>query len=97
MSDVFGTSVKVYYGMTGFNVEDDVLVSYTGSAESVSVPGFIVRIGNEAFHDRNSMKSITLPTSLKYIGQSAFEGCTSLERITIPSSVVSLISVTSNI
>ena len=90
MSDVFGTSVKVYYGMSGFCVENDVLVSYTGSAESVSVPGFIVRIESDAFHDRNSMKSITLPTSLKYIGQSAFDGCTSLERVTIPSSVVSI-------
>ena len=45
MSDVFGTSVKVYYEMTGFDVDDDVLLSYTGSAGSVSVPGFIVKIG----------------------------------------------------
>ena len=90
MSDVFGTSVKVYYEMTGFDVDDDVLLSYTGSAGSVSVPGFIVKIGSSAFRDRNSMKSITLPTSLKTIGQSAFDGCTSLERITIPSSVTSI-------
>ena len=90
MSDVFGSSAKVYYNMTGFQVEDDVLVSYTGSAESVSVPGFIVRIDDKAFRDRNSMKSITLPTSLQYIDQSAFDGCTSLARITIPSSVISI-------
>ena len=90
MSSVFGTSVIVYYEMTGYSVDNDVLVAYTGSAESVSVPGFIVKIDDRAFHDRNSMKSITLPNSLKYIGQSAFDGCTSLERITIPSSVVSI-------
>ena len=90
LSDVFGTQTTVYYGMSGFLVEDNVLVSYTGSAESVSVPGFIVKIDKQAFRDRNSMKSITLPTSLKYIGQSAFEGCTSLQRIMIPTSVISI-------
>ena len=90
MSDVFGTSVKVYYDISGFQVDDDVLVSYTGSAESVSVPGFIVRIDDRAFHDRTSLKSITLPTSLKYIDQSAFDNCTSLTRIMIPSSVISI-------
>ena len=90
MSDVFGTSVKVYYGMSGYYVENDVLVSYTGSAESVSVPGFIVRIEDGAFRDRNSMQSISLPNSLKSIGQSAFDGCTALARITIPSSVTSI-------
>ena len=90
IGDVFGSTVKVYYEMSGFTVEDDVLVSYTGSAESVSVPGFIVRIDDRAFHDRTSMKSITLPTSLKYIDQAAFDNCTSLTRITIPSSVISI-------
>ena len=90
LSDVFGGSVKVYYGMSGMDVEDDVLLSYSGAAESVSVPGFIVKIGESAFYGCDSVRSLTLPTSLKYICQSAFDGCSSLERVTIPSSVVSI-------
>ena len=89
MGEIFGSSAVVYYNMSGYTVDDDVLVRYSGTAESVSVPGFIVRIDDKAFY-RSGVKSVTLPTSLKYIGQSAFDSCMSLERITIPSSVVSI-------
>jgi hypothetical protein len=54
---------------------------------SVTLPGSVTEIGEDAFYGCASLASIAIPNSVKTIGNLAFAGCTSLASITIPDSV----------
>ncbi|MBQ8146701.1 MAG: leucine-rich repeat protein [Clostridia bacterium] len=71
------------------NVKADKIVNETGHLEIPSeikgVP--VVRIGDSAFMNCDSIKSISIPDSVISIGNSAFYGCQSLTSIVIPNGV----------
>ena len=54
---------------------------------SITIPGSVTEIGDNAFNGCTGLTSITIPDSVKEIGWSAFEGCTGLTSITIGKSV----------
>ena len=54
---------------------------------SVSIPGTVTFISDDAFKDCDMLNEITIPESVTSIGESAFENCTNLTGIVIPKSV----------
>ena len=63
-----------------------VIVKYTGSASSVTVPATIaelpvVEIGEGAFENNTAITSVDLPDTVEVIGKRAFAGCTALNEM----------------
>lgn len=73
--------------ITDFQLNGSILVKYTGTATTVSVPDAVKEIGEEAFADCSEMVTIKLPPNLKKISYAAFSGCNKLKEVIIPSSV----------
>ena len=76
--------------LDGFEIEDGVLVRYTGDAEQIAIPEGVTTIGVDAFGECDSITSVTIPNSVTTIGECAFYGCKSLTSVTIPNSVTSI-------
>lgn len=54
---------------------------------SVTIPGSVTEIGDDAFSDCESLTSVTIPDSVTSIGKYAFKSCQKLTSVTIPGSV----------
>ncbi len=70
-----------------FQIEEGVLVAYTGRSEAVTVPEQVRAIGPGAFKACVSLKKVILPDTLRTIGENAFKGCRKLEEVRIPGQV----------
>lgn len=75
------SAVPAFSADTDFIVEDSVLLSYTGSSESVTVPSSVTAIASSAFENNTTIKSIKLHNKVYTIGDKAFYGCTSLKTV----------------
>lgn len=73
-----------------FEIRDDVLVKYKGSAAEVTIPDGVIDIGDEAFGGCTSLTSVTIPNSVTSICNGAFWNCTGLTSITIPDGVTDI-------
>ena len=56
---------------------------YKSSLESISIPGSVTEIGNDAFWLCSNLTSITLPRSVTDIGEYAFKECIGLTEVTV--------------
>ena len=56
-------------------------------AESVSLPGTLTCIGNNAFKGCAALKEIDIPQGVEYVWNYVFSGCTSLTDVTLPDTV----------
>ena len=61
-----------------FVVKDGVLVQYTGSSSSVTVPASVKKIGPSAFEGNNNITYVRLQGKVKVIGAQAFADCENL-------------------
>lgn len=73
--------------ISDFQMNKDVLVKYTGTAQTVSVPDTVKIIGEEAFADNTQMTELKLPSSVKKISYAAFSGCNNLKKVILPDSI----------
>ena len=73
-----------------FQIEDGVLIEYTGKDKDVVIPDSVTSIGENAFYCCRSLTSINIPDSMNSIGKSAFYECKSLTSITITNIVISI-------
>lgn len=73
-----------------FHIQDDILISYYGREECVTVPSHVRTIGEGAFKACVSLKKIILPSGLCRILAGAFKGCRQLEEIVIPPGVTDI-------
>ena len=61
-----------------FQMENGILLAYTGHGSRVTIPPEIGEIGREAFAECASLTSVTFGTGLRTIGEGAFFRCTHL-------------------
>lgn len=85
-------SVTAIYGAAdekGFDIQDGVLVKYTGSSTKVVIPKSVTSIGAEAFASCG-IKEVTIPGTVESIGDSAFNKCGLLTNVKIENGVKSI-------
>jgi hypothetical protein len=80
----------VYAKNSDFQIKDNVLIKYNGTAEHVVIPNGVVSIEESSFSGNKKVKSIIMPNSVteikRYTGydnRGAFAGCTSLSSISL--------------
>ena len=78
------TRYDSYYAVTG--IERCAFQGCTGLT-SISLPKYVMSIGEEAFKGCTGLTSITIPEGVTSIDRSTFNNCTSLVSVTIPNSV----------
>jgi hypothetical protein len=75
-----------------------IILGYTGTAAKVVIPaeGFrekgypVVKIGDGAFAECNSLVSVVIPKSVTSIGKQAFRDCSNLTTVNIPKGVTEI-------
>lgn len=76
---------------TDFQMDGTILVKYTGTAQTVSVPASVTAIAEEAFAGNTDMEKLIFKgNKVESIGYRAFAECTALKEIKIPDTVNSL-------
>ncbi|MDR0730086.1 MAG: leucine-rich repeat domain-containing protein [Treponema sp.] len=90
---VFGQQVTDFTGGNvplvtrgDFVLQGTRLVSYTGSAESLSIPANlgISEIGPSCFIDNSYLKTVIVPRGVQRIGRNAFSSCYNLTSVNLP-------------
>ena len=74
---------------SNFEIQDNVLVKYTGDDEEVIIPDGIIEIGSDAFCDygQSKIQKVICPSSLKEIGSFAFAYCKALREVVLPDGI----------
>ncbi len=76
---------------TDFQMNGTILVKYTGTAQTVSVPASVTAIAAEAFAGNTEMEKLIFKgNQLESIAYRAFADCTGLEEVKIPDTVIEL-------
>lgn len=78
-----------------FQIEDGVLVGYTGEGGDVVIPSEIngnkvTVIGEDVFYGCDSLRSVSIPNSVTSIESGAFADCSNLKSVGIPGSVTKI-------
>ena len=73
-----------------FQIENGVLIRYSGSAEDVIIPDCVNVIGEHAFYASTTMKTLTIGDGVYEIGERAFEYCINLKKVTMSDSVTKM-------
>lgn len=74
-----------------FQLKGTILISYTGTAKTVSVPASVTEIGAEAFAGNTTMEKLEFKGNLvEKIDYRAFAGCSALKEVKLPDSVLRL-------
>ncbi len=81
---------ELEHGTGSFSIDGDVLVGYSGTEETVTVPDGIRVIGDNAFKGNTYIKHVILPDSVQEIRYRAFYGCTNLETMAMPETIHAL-------
>lgn len=63
-----------------FKVENGVLLEYTGSSKSVTIPSTVNRIADSAFYGNKNIQSVDL-SGVSVIGNDAFRNCVNLKTV----------------
>ena len=71
-----------------FVIENEVLVKYTGTQTTVTIPGNVKKIGKGAFEESQVEEIVFSSQSLQSIEENAFKRCKKLEFIELPEGLV---------
>ena len=74
----------------GFDIQDGVLVKYSGDATEVVVPDGVTEIGRQAFEDCTTLTSVIIPNGVTSIEYASFRGCSGLVDVVIPEGVTEI-------
>ncbi len=75
---------------TAFEIRNDMLLGYSGSAQNIVLPSDISSVGLDAFKGNSVVKSIEIPYSVSKIYSGAFANCSKLEKVIIPFTVTDI-------
>ncbi len=75
---------------TDYQFSGDTLVTYTGTAQAVSVPSTVKTVGEGAFAGCSTVESVTVSTGVKKIAYAAFSNMTALKSASCGNSVKSI-------
>lgn len=85
---VFETEEDTKTADTGeFTINNGLLTKYTGTAETVTIPSNVSRIGKSAFQNNKYIKNVIIPGNVRKIEMLAFYGCSNLESVTMAEGV----------
>ena len=73
------------YASGSFDVQNGVLVKYTGDDATVEIPSTVKTISEHAFDDSHSMTKIVIPASVTSIDSEAFDYCDKLKSFEVDS------------
>lgn len=73
--------------MENMQIQNGILISYTGREETLAVPEGVHTIGEGALKGCASLKKVLLPPGLRRILGRAFKGCRKLKEVEIPAEV----------
>ena len=73
-----------------FNIENGVLVKYTGRSQEVVVPNGVTSIGEMAFSNNTSITSVVIPEGVTSIESRAFSTCWNLANVTLPKTLTNI-------
>lgn len=73
-----------------FQTEGDKLLRYAGTAEVVSVPAGIKKIGEEAFAGNDNLIKVNIGNEVEAIGYGAFSDCGSLRTVEVGDTVTTI-------
>ncbi len=73
--------------ISGFEIENGVLLKYTGRSDEVTVPDGVTEIISDTFGGCEALSEITLSDTVQRIGEKAFWGCKSLTKLHFPASL----------
>ncbi len=77
---------------TAFEIKNDMLIGYSGSAQNVVLPSKIDSVGIDAFNGNSTVRSIEIPYNVSMIYSGAFADCPNLDRVIIPFTVTDISS-----
>ncbi len=83
-------SCSMQYNPKEFDIKDGVLHKYIGTSEEVNVPYGIIKIGNRAFYDNETIKKVNFPYTVIEVDEQAFERCTNLIEVNISLNTVKI-------
>jgi len=66
---------------TGFEIENGVLVKYSGHDEHIQIPEGVTAVGDRAFEHNKVLKSVLFPEGVTSIGKQSFAYCSNLENL----------------
>lgn len=78
---LLGAAPAVSAADSGMEIDAGVLLSYSGSASSLTIPEGVNVIAPAAFEGNKKLTSVSLPSSLSTIGDRAFYNCTALTAV----------------
>ena len=81
------TQMSAANGTNDFQMNQNTLVKYTGTASSVSISDTVKIIGEEAFAENLGLNVVSSGKNIKSISYAAFANCTYLSKIDISDSV----------
>lgn len=74
----------------GFDIQNKVLVKYTGEEKNVVIPDGVKSIGDGAFLANDTIETVVIPDGVKKIGEMAFHDCANLKSVTMTDSVTEI-------
>ena len=70
-----------------FEIENRVLLKYSGDEEIVVIPSGVKIINKYAFHECKNMKTVVIPEGVTEICNNAFTECNNLRSLYLPSTL----------
>ena len=75
---------------TVFDIKNNTLLGYSGTADKITTPSEITSVSYGAFRGNGTITRVALTPSVTTVGSSAFADCANLREVFIPDSVTSI-------
>ena len=74
----------------GYDIQNNVLVEYSGSETKIVIPDGVIEIGDRAFQGQEKIVSVVMPETVVKIGTQAFRKCIKLKEISFSPNITEI-------